>query len=164
MTNPGLFGAPRPNAPTLPRGDVLATYDTYLEALKVVDRLAATDFPVDKVSIVGNDLKTVERVTGRMSYGRAALAGALSGVWFGLFFGLLLSMFSSNAGSTAVVAAALIGAAAGMIFGVISYAITRRSRDFTSQTAVLATNYQIIIAPELTARAQNLLAQPPSAS
>ena len=31
----------------------------------------------------------VERVTGRMNLGRAALSGALSGMWFGLMIGLL---------------------------------------------------------------------------
>ena len=46
------------------------------------------------VSIVGNDLKMVERVTGRLSYPRVALSGALSGMWFGLFVGVMLSFFT----------------------------------------------------------------------
>src|SRR5690606_21961957 len=80
-------GFPRRGAalPTLPRGDVLGTYDTYDAAQEVVDRLARAEFPVKQVSIVGSDLRTVERVTGKMTYGRAALAGAASGAWFGLF-------------------------------------------------------------------------------
>src|SRR3712207_8985496 len=39
-------------------------------------------------SIIGSDLRMVERVTGRLSWGRAIGAGAASGAWFGLFVGL----------------------------------------------------------------------------
>src|SRR3712207_4233044 len=90
MSNANLFGRRPVAQPKLPRGEVVGTYDTYKEAQSVVDRLAKGEFEVSKVSIVGNDLKTVERVTGRLTYGRAALAGAASGAWFGVFFGLLI--------------------------------------------------------------------------
>lgn len=145
--------------PSIPKGDVLGTYETYLEAQAVVDRLSKADFDVSKLAIVGNDLKTVERVTGKLTYGRAALAGAASGAWLGLFLGLVLTVFSPPSPQLfgLVGAALLIGAGFGMIFGVVTYAINRRRRDFTSTHQVLASNYQIISDPELTARAQQLL-------
>ncbi len=161
MTNPSPFGTRSPGIPTLPKGDVLGTYETYIEAQQVVDRLAKADFEVAKLSIVGNDLKTVERVTGKLTYGRAALAGAASGAWFGLFLGLLFFIFSSAPSFAFLGAAALIGAGFGMLFGIVSYAYNRRRRDFTSTHQVLASNYQIIIDPLLTAKAQALLALPP---
>ncbi|MBC7308050.1 MAG: magnesium transporter, partial [Dietzia sp.] len=80
--------------PTPPKGVEIADYPTYLEAQKAVDYLSDHQFPVQLVTIVGVDLKMVERVTGRLSYPRVALAGAASGAWFGLFVGLLLSLFS----------------------------------------------------------------------
>jgi hypothetical protein len=138
---------------------VLGTYDTYLEAQSVVDRLSKADFEVKQLSIVGNDLKTVENVTGKLSYGRAALAGAASGAWFGLFLGLLLFIFAPTPNFGFLAAAALIGAGFGMLFGVVSYALSRRRRDFTSTHQVLASNYQIIIDPELTAKALELLSR-----
>lgn len=148
--------------PTLPRGDVLGTYETYAEAQKVVDRLAKADFAVAQVSIVGNDLKTVERVTGKLTYGKTALAGAASGAWFGVFAGLLLFLFSTTANFAFVLAAAIIGAGFGMMFGIVTYAINRRNRDFTSTHQVLASNYQVIVDPDLTAKAQDVLARPES--
>lgn len=160
MTNSSAFGRRGPVLPTIPKGDVLGTYDTYLEAQALVDRLSKADFEVKKLSIVGNDLKTVERVTGKLTNGRAAIAGAASGAWFGLFFGLLLFLFSPVPNFGFVAAAALIGAGFGMLFGIVSYAISRRRRDFTSTHQVLASNYQIIIDPELTAKAQEVLARP----
>ncbi|HPM52171.1 MAG TPA: hypothetical protein PK282_08050, partial [Rhodoglobus sp.] len=117
-----------------------------------------------QLSIIGNDLKTVERVTGKLTYGRAALAGAASGAWLGLFFGLLLTIFGpvSTQSLTLVGAALIIGAGFGMIFGIVTYAINRRRRDFTSTHQVIASNYQIIIDPELTAKAQQTLAEHPA--
>jgi hypothetical protein len=163
VTNSPLFGPRNSGAPALPKGDVLGTYETYLEAQQVVDRLARGDFEVARIAIVGNDLKTVERVTGKLTYGRVALAGAASGAWFGLFIGLLFFMFSAEPMISLVGAAALIGAGFGMLFRVVSYAFNRRRRDFTSVHQVLASNYQIIIDPQLTAKAQALLQSLPHA-
>jgi hypothetical protein len=164
VTNQSSFGRRGLVLPSIPKGDVLGTYDTYLEAQGVVDRLAKADFEVSKLSIVGNDLKTVERVTGKLTWGRAALAGAASGAWLGLFFGLVFFIFSpaSAQAFAFVLAAALIGAGFGAIFGVVTYAINRRRRDFTSTHQVLASNYQIIIDPQLTAKAQQTLQQHPA--
>lgn len=159
-----MFGRRAPGLPTVPKGDVLGTYDTYLEAQSVVDRLSKADFAVAKLSIVGNDLKTVERVTGKQTYGKAALAGAASGAWLGLFLGLVFTLFTPPSAQTfgIVGAALLIGAGFGMIFSIVTYTISRRRRDFTSTHQVLASNYQIIIDPELTAKAQQALQQHPA--
>ncbi|MBG6054734.1 putative transporter YbjL [Salinibacterium sp. CAN_S4] len=165
MTNQSMFGRRGPSLPSVPKGDVLGTYDTYLEAQSVVDRLSKADFEVAKLSIVGNDLKTVERVTGKQTYGRAALAGAASGAWLGLFLGLILTLFTPPSTQTfgIVGAALLMGAGFGMIFSIVTYTISRRRRDFTSTHQVLASNYQIIIDPALTAKAQQALQAHPAA-
>lgn len=166
VSTPSAFGRRGTPQPSLPRGDVLGTYDTYPEAQSVVDRLSKADFDVKQLSIIGNDLKTVERVTGKLTYGRAALAGAASGAWLGLFFGLVLTIFSPPTPQSLSVmgAALLIGAGFGMIFGIVTYAINRRRRDFTSTHQVIASNYQIIIDPSLTAKAQQVLAEHPAQS
>ena len=80
----------------IPRGQVVGTYDTYLEAQRAVDFLSDKEFPVQHVSIVGSDLRMVENVLGRLTRGRAAAAGAASGAWFGLFVGVLLSAFADD--------------------------------------------------------------------
>ncbi len=146
----------------IPRGEIVATFESYREAQSAVDVLAQGDFPVKQVSIVGDGLKSVERVTGRLSYGRTAGAGALSGAWLGLFFGLLLIIINPAADLTFVGAAVLIGAAFGMMFSVVSYALNRRRRDFTSVMQVIATSYAVTVAPELANRARNLLESAPT--
>ena len=157
MTNP--TPAPRPqDLLRVPTGDVLGTYDTYPEAQAIVDHLAKADFPVAQVSIVGNDLKSVERVTRKLTWGRAALEGALSGAWFGLFLGFLLTFVSPN--WTLLLAAILIGAAFGLLFRIVAYAISRRNRDFDSTKQVLASNYQVLVPADLAARAKQVIATP----
>lgn len=164
VSNQSAFGRRGPVIPSIPKGDVLGTYETYLEAAAVVDRLSKADFDVAHLSIVGNDLKTVERVTGKLTYARAALAGAASGAWLGLFFGLVFTIFSPLSPQLFgfVGSALLIGAGFGAIFGIVGYAITRRSRDFTSTHQVIASNYQIISDPEVTAKAQAALSSAPT--
>jgi hypothetical protein len=61
----------------------VASFDRYTEAERAVDFLADRRFPVERVSIVGRDLEYVEQITGRMTYGRAALNGALTGALIG---------------------------------------------------------------------------------
>lgn len=158
MSTPSPFS--RSGAQRVPDGEVLGTYETYPEAQDIVDRLAKADFPVVDLSIVGNDLKTVERVTRKRSWNRAALEGALSGAWFGLFIGLLFTLFSPAINWAVFGAAVLIGAAFGLFFRLVSYGIARRNRDFESQTQVLATNYQIVVSPELVARAREVIGGP----
>ncbi|MET0887263.1 MAG: general stress protein [Mycetocola sp.] len=143
----------------IPRGETVASFDTYSEAQRAVDRLAQADFPVKQVSIVGDGLKSVERVTGKLSYGRGAGAGALSGAWLGLFFGLLLVIVNPASDLVFVGAAVLIGAAFGMMFTIVSYAVNRRRRDFTSVMQVLATSYAVTVSPELANRARNVLGE-----
>jgi hypothetical protein len=162
VSNQSPFGGrSRVVFPTLPRGEVIATYETYPEAQQAVDVLARADFPVAKLSIVGSDLKSVERVTGKLSWGRVSIAGAASGAWFGIFIGLLLVIFNPATSYAFVIAAVLIGAGFGMLFGVVSYALNRRRRDYTSVAQVIATTYSVLVDPELVNRARNLIAGAP---
>ncbi|WP_407341523.1 general stress protein [Pengzhenrongella phosphoraccumulans] len=147
-----------PGVPTLPKGEQVATYVAYLEAQRAVDHLADKQFPVKLVTIVGTDLRMVERVTGRLSYPRVAMAGAASGAWFGLFVGLLLLMFSTSTTQTfPLLAAILIGAAFGMLFSVITYSFTAGKRDFTSQSQIVAGSYSVLCAAEQAHKARALL-------
>ncbi|GAA4029174.1 hypothetical protein GCM10023063_08810 [Arthrobacter methylotrophus] len=158
-----IFGAPKATeeSRSVPKGDTVGSYTSYLDAQKAVDYLADQQFPVQHVSIVGNDLKMVERVTGRLSYPRVAFSGALSGMWFGLFVGVMLSFFTPAGGPFSIVTSVLMGAAFFMLFGIVTYAAQRGKRDFTSTSQVVATNYDVIVALEASQEARRLLHQLP---
>lgn len=155
-TNPVGAGMPTP-----PTGLPVGSYPTYAQAQRAVDYLADERFPVEHVTIVGSDLQMVERVTGRLSYGRAAAAGAGSGAWFGLFVGVLLAVFAADGMSTIVLLLSGVGYGAvfGVIFGIIGYALTGGRRDFTSRSQIVAGRYDILCEHQHAEQARNLLAR-----
>lgn len=146
-----------PKLPTLPQGEQIAVHSTYLDAQKAVEALSDKGFPVQQVTIVGTDLKMVERVTGRLTYPRVAVAGMASGAWFGLFVGLLLTMFSSEGSVYSIVAAVGIGAGFGLLFSVLSFSLTRGKRDFTSSSQIVAASYAVLCQRETAGQATQIL-------
>jgi len=141
----------------------LGIFAKYDDAQAAVDYLSDEQFPVQNCMIVGTELKQVERVTGRLTYARAALAGAASGAWIGLFVGLLLGLFATNSNWFAAVATGvLFGVVFGMALGVASYAATGGRRDFTSVSQVVATRYEVLVEHKLLGQAQELLQRMPN--
>ena len=57
----------------------LGVYDEYAAAQKAVDYLSDERVPVENMLIVGTELRQVERVTGRLTWGRVMIGGAGSG-------------------------------------------------------------------------------------
>lgn len=149
--------AARDQGRTLPSGEVIGRYSSYLDAQKAVDYLADNKFAVQRVAIVGSDLRTVERVTGRLSYPRVALGSAATGAWFGLFVGLILSLFGGSEAGSTIMSSIALGAVFWLLFGVITYAFQRGKRDFTSTSQVIATNYDVIVEPSSAGEARRLL-------
>ncbi|MFD0854435.1 general stress protein, partial [Actinomadura adrarensis] len=124
-----------PSIPSPTDRPVVGTYRTYAEAQRAVDFLSDEKFPVERTAIIGSDLKMVETVLGRLTSGRAAMAGAGSGAWFGLLIGLLLTLFTTERGAMPLLllGAVVFGALFGAVFGFIAHAATRGRRDFTSR-------------------------------
>lgn len=137
----------------------VASYPTYLQAQRAVDFLSDNEFPVQKASIIGTDLRMVENVLGRLTRGRAALAGALSGAWFGLLVGVLLSLFAKDGSSSVAIVlnGLLLGVLFGGVFGFVGHAATRGQRDFTSRSAIVASTYEVQVDADVADDAKNLL-------
>jgi hypothetical protein len=135
----------------------VATYQDYASAQRAVDYLSDNQFPVERTSIVGTDLRLVENVLGRLTTARAALAGAASGAWFGLLFGLLLGIFSNSSWLAVLLVAIVVGALWGAIFGAIAHAATGGRRDFTSRSSLQAGQYAVLVDAEHAEPARQLL-------
>jgi hypothetical protein len=138
----------------------VASYESYEDAQRAVDRLSDASFPVENVEIVGRDLRLVERVTGRLTTGGAALAGAGSGAWFGLFIGLLVGLFTTGPEWLGLVLGGLaIGAVWGAVFGFAAHWATRGQRDFTSLRTLAAGHYDLMVAEGQAESARTLLGE-----
>jgi len=149
---------PDPDAVSQPKVTV-ASYPDYASAQRAVDYLSDNKFPGEHAQIVGTGLSLVEYVTGRLTTGKAALAGAATGAWFGLFIGLLFGLFANTNWFAVVFAGIVIGAIWGAIFGAIAHAATRGRRDFTSQSSLQAKEYAVNVSAEHAEQARQLLTQ-----
>ncbi|HEY8374787.1 MAG TPA: general stress protein [Pseudonocardiaceae bacterium] len=159
--SPDRPGAGLPKLPTPPTGWPIGSYATYEEAQRAVDYLADNDFPVQDVTIVGVDLMLVERVTGKLTWGRVLGAGAASGAWFGVFVGLLLSLFDPQPGLVfgPILVAVVFGVVFGMVFAAAGYASQRGRRDFVSASQLVAGRYDVLCQPRNAERGRDMLAR-----
>ncbi|TFV63109.1 UNVERIFIED_ORG: hypothetical protein E4P37_15735 [Bacillus sp. AZ43] len=147
---------------SMPRGGVqVGSYDSYEQAQAAVDHLSDQKFAVENVTIVGSDLRMVERVTGRLTLGRAIGAGAAAGAWWGLFVGLLLGIFSTDGSGWvgSVLSGLLAGVVFGAIFGGMGYAATQGRRDFVSTSKIEAGRYDVLCNPAQAEEARAHLAR-----
>ncbi len=131
---------------------MVGKFTEYAEAVAFVEVIINHGFPAGSVAIVGKDLRTVERVRGKMSYGRVAVSGAVTGSWLGLivsfFFGGSTDATSTPAlGST--FSSVLIGAGIGMLFNILRFTLARNKRGFISQSAVIASKYEVQVPSSL---------------
>lgn len=139
----------------------VGVFERYAEAQRAVDHLSDAGFPVEHTAIVGTDLRIVEDVTGRLTWGRVLLSGAASGAWFGLLIGLLFGLFSVDTSSyvATIVGAVILAAIFGAVFAAIAYAATSGKRDFSSVQAITAATYEVQVAPDHADRALELLSR-----
>jgi hypothetical protein len=147
---------------SMPLGGVqVGSYDSYEQAQAAVDYLSDEKFPVENVTIIGTDLRMIEKVTGRLTWGRAIGAGAVGGAWWGLFVGLLLGIFAGSGVSWvgAVVGGLLFGLVFGALFGAVGYGATRGRRDFTSTSQIVASRYDVMCNPAHAEEARAQLAR-----
>lgn len=141
----------------------VATYATYPEAQRAVDFLSDQKFPVERTAIVGEGLKTIEQVTGRLDWGRAAGLGFGQGIFLGLFIGLLFGLLGLGGGNLLFAAAygMVMGAITGVVWGVVGYAMSGGRRDFTSVGGMRAEQYVILADSDVAEQARTLLSSLP---
>ena len=137
----------------------IARFSDYASAQAAVDRLSDAGFPVERVAIVGLDVRVVEHVLGRLTRGKAALRGAAAGAWFGVLLGLLFGLFAPGFGWLAIV---IISVASGAVWGALLYFVgylaTGGQRDFESQKTLEAAHYEVQVEAPYAAEAARLLA------
>ena len=78
-------------------GEIVASMRDYESAQKTVSKLIAGEVPARDIAIVGQSVRTVERVTGKLGYAAAARSGAINGVLIGLFLAAILVLGGRHA-------------------------------------------------------------------
>jgi uncharacterized protein YqgC (DUF456 family) len=161
MTQPSntVKSVPSPRTGTGTR--TVATFASYGEAERAVEYLVEQKFPVQKVAVVGLDVRMVEQVVGRLGWGRAALSGAGTGAVTGALIGWIFGVFSwihpLIAGLTLAAYGLITGAIIGAVIGLILYAAQRGRRDFTAVRAMQPSRYEVVVGDEVADEAARLL-------
>ncbi|MDT5098046.1 MAG: hypothetical protein QOC76_1783 [Mycobacterium sp.] len=150
--------AVRPNEP--PR-QVIATFDNYADAERVVDYLSDRQFEVDRLAIVGRDMEYHEQILGRLNYGGAALRGAGSGALVGLLIGWIFGLFNWIQPLVSALVLAgyglIFGAVVGALVGLVAHALQRGRRDFYSASGLRPKYYDVLADVAVADRAIRLL-------
>lgn len=137
-------------------------FASYEEAQKAVDHLADAQFPVQNLAIVGTDLRSIERVLGRRTWGTVIGQGVQSGLSTGLLVTFVMWLFLQPANFFGLlVTALLIGILIGVVFAVLGYWMSQGKRDFTSVSRTIATRYELLSEHKVAAQARELLASLP---
>lgn len=138
-------------------GEIVASMRDYESAQKTVSKLIAGEVPARDIAIVGQSVRTVERVTGKLGYAAAARSGAINGVLIGLFLSAILVLGNPEVPIQLFVGFVFIGVAVGMLLSLITYAIVRRRRDFASVTQFAADHYEVTVLAASLAKARQVL-------
>jgi hypothetical protein len=139
----------------------IATHDSYDEAQATVDYLAERRFPVEHLTIVGEDLRYAEEITGRVGVGRAAAHGALNGAVVGGLVGFVLGLFTFLEPVVSALALALwgvvIGAVAGTFVGAVGHALIPGGQNFSSVGGLQAARYVVLADADVADDAERIL-------
>lgn len=138
-------------------GQTVASFPTYEAAQKSVSSLIAADVPARDIAIVGQGLRSIERVTGRLGYAAAARSGAVNGLLLGLLFSAILVIGSPSVPIQAFVGVLFVGIAIGMLLSIVTYSFVRRRRDYASVMQVVADHYEVTVASASLQRARQVL-------
>lgn len=141
----------------LPRGELVSTHTTRAAAQEQLEKLVQGDVPPTAVTLVGKDLRVVERVRGRMSYPQVALSAGLRGLLFGSLIGLFMYLIAPQGGWQQIVFSALLGVGLWMILGVIAFAMRKDKNGFASTQQVVPAAYDVVVAFEHAGRARGVL-------
>lgn len=138
-------------------GEMVASTRDYESAQKTVSKLIAGEVPARDIAIVGQSVRTIERVTGKLGYAAAARSGAINGVLLGLFLSAILVLGNPEVPIQLFVGFVFIGVAVGMLLSLVTYAIVRRRRDFASVTQFAADHYEVTVLPTSLSKARQVL-------
>jgi hypothetical protein len=156
---------------SIPSGQSMGEFASYEAATAFVNKLIEGEFAASKISIVGSDLKLVERVRGRLGYGRVALGGALTGIWIGLLLAILLGAGIEVTADNQInyvpeefIATLVIGVGIGMLINILRFSLSKNRRNFVSAPISVAQSYQVIVPNEAADAAREALARSNRAS
>lgn len=143
--------------PTPDVGETVATYSKYEGAQRAVSKLIEKEIPARDIAIVGKGLRSVEKVTGKLGWGRAAWQGAMNGLLLGMLIAAFAVIWVPDASMAMIGGVLLIGVAFGMALRILNYSLVRRRRDYASMMTITAERYEVAVTGLYTSKSREIL-------
>ncbi len=128
---------------------VVSTYSSREAAEHAINVLVTDGFNPTQFTIKGNGVYAVERVTGKITYAKAAFAGVFSGIYFGIGIALIALISGllklENLGN-AIYGIMVIGIGLGVLLAVITHSFSKNSRSYTSVSQIMCERYDLFAA------------------
>ncbi len=140
----------------------VATFATLGDVDEVLSAVTEEGFPIDRTTIVGTDLRFVEKVEGRMTLPRAAGYGVVTGAWLGALIASFAAIFSAHSvggGLSMLFGGILLGTVFGAVFGAVAFRVAGPRDGITGNPTLVAARYELRTTAELAGRLGALLQQ-----
>lgn len=146
----------------LPRGELLGNYPSFDAAQSTVQRLVDEGISLQALTVVGRDVRVVNRLRRRAGYPAVVLRSAIQGAFFGLLIGLLMSFIVPETAGLQILSSLALGVGIWVIFGVLGQAMRKKAPGFDTVPQVVAVSYDLVCDFEVSHRARGVLGGQPS--
>lgn len=160
MDDPQTHLASLSNPTSMPDGYLLATYKSRDDVNRAVTRLVEGGVPSSAIFIVGNNIRQLEVIAGKVTYPKAALTGAVSGATFGVFISVIMALVTNTSIVTNALTAIPLGIAFWMLSGVLSVYRLKNKDSFATRSALIAGSYDLLVLPAVAQQARQILGIP----
>lgn len=148
------------NGNSIPDGQKIGTYKNREEVNQAVARLSEAGVPVQGLFIVGNNIRQVELIAGKMTYPKAALSGAVSGAVFGGFISVIMALVTNTSFLANALTAIPLGIAFWMLSGVLSVSRNKNRGSFITKPQMIAESYDLMAVGPIAHQARQALGVP----
>jgi hypothetical protein len=124
----------------------VATFAALGDVQDALASLADAGLPIERATVVGSDLRLVEKVAGRMTSLRAAGYGTVAGAWLGALIAAFAAIFtgtSFGAVLSMLFGGIMLGGLFGAVFGLVAYRFAGPRDGITANVSLVASRYEL---------------------
>lgn len=148
------------NGNSIPDGQKIGTFKNRDEINQAVARLSEAGVPVQGLFIVGNNIRQVELIAGKMTYPKAAISGAISGAVFGGFISVIMALVTNTSFLANALTAIPLGIAFWMLSGVLSVSRNKSRGSIVTRPQMIADSYDLMAVGPIAHQARQVLGVP----
>lgn len=125
-------------------GTKIAVFRSSAQVAEALRKASDAGLDLTGVRIVGDNLRTVTEILGRVTVSRHLLRSALGGVWYSVLFSLLAFIFYPQVQTVALVLIGFAGILAGLTLGMWTWFFGNGAKQFRSQKGLVPSSFTLV--------------------